>query len=269
MNKKHLFKSLFIAAIALFSSCNSEFWFDFLLGPQPKFIEEVEFEPALNILGVIRPDSANGIPMSFVLLNQLMQAVTSEIDTTSLKDADIEVSLMEDGQPIQSFTFAYDSTQQFPTIYRPIDFSPQAGNTYSLRCYRDGFPELTATTTVPQVPVIEDDFISVSGNALHFSIVADSTAALYDIYLFSGFMPVFTRTMKAQSGNTSITLKFNGNLSDDAVLAIYAYDSKLSAYVTSPNVFFKPNTYRPPFTNVDGGYGCFGSLNLLVRTITP
>ncbi|HNS30765.1 MAG TPA: hypothetical protein PKL52_09580, partial [Tenuifilaceae bacterium] len=135
MKTKYFFKSLFFAAIALFSSCNSDFWFDFLLGPQPNFIEEVEFKPALNILGVIRPDSANGLPMSFVLLDQLVKAVAQEMDTTLLNDADIEVSLMVDGQPIQSFTFAYDSTQQFPTIYRPIDFSPQAGNTYSLRCY--------------------------------------------------------------------------------------------------------------------------------------
>ena len=50
-------------------------------------------------------------------------------------------------------------------------------------------------------------------------------------------------------------------------LIIYAYDQNLSEYFAAANLSFKPNTYRPPFTNVQNGYGCFWSLNLLVKNL--
>lgn len=258
---------LLVAVMGLFSSCSSDFWFDFLLGPQPKFIDDTIIEPALNIFGVARPDSIDNIPMSFVLVEKLIPAVNSEPESFEIRDALVEISLMDAHGPVETHQFYLDSAQIFPTIYRPVDFTPKAGETYSLYCESEGLPILSAQTTMPHVPIIKNGEISVSQGVLSFIIEPDSVASLYDVYLFSNGKQVSTRVFKTGSDITPISLGFNFELSDDAYVSVYAYDSKLADYVTYPNVFIKPNTYRPPFSNVSGGYGGFGSMNILVQPI--
>ncbi len=65
-------------------------------------------------------------------------------------------------------------------------------------------------------------------------------------------------------GNTDVQLKIEYNASGAInLLYVIAYDINYERYVTTSNIFFKPNAFRPRFTTVDGGYGCFGSLNSL------
>jgi hypothetical protein len=144
---------------------------------------------------------------------------------------------------------------------------PQAGQTFSIKCFKEGFPEVIAQTTVPQVPSIFMDEVRVVGNRIEFSIVADTSAALYDVYLFSGEFVNTTRLLQNENDMVHVSLSFEGVLDTQAYIAIYAYDVNLSSFLTAPNIFIKPNTYRPPFSTVNGGYGCFGSLNLLIWKI--
>ena len=50
-------------------------------------------------------------------------------------------------------------------------------------------------------------------------------------------------------------------------LIIYAYDIKLSEYITY-NIIIKPQTYQSNYSTVNNGFGCFGSMNLLEKTLT-
>jgi hypothetical protein len=159
------------------------------------------------------------------------------------------------------------ATQLFPSIYRSQNLQPCAGDTYYIRCTREGLPEVTATTTVPEVPVIENDSIIISGNSIRFKIESHPSAAMYDVVLLSGSYYNSARLLQSADGNTPVEMSFSGNFGPDSRILIYAYDTNLSDYLTSPNIFIKPNTYRPFFTTVDGGYGCFGSMNLLIKEL--
>jgi len=73
--------------------------------------------------------------------------------------------------------------------------------------------------------------------------------------------------VRAVSGNTPVEVDAGVPVITGDRLTVYAYDKNLSEYLTAANLFIKPNTYRPPFTTVQNGYGCFGSLNLLTKKL--
>jgi hypothetical protein len=129
-------------------------------------------------------------------------------------------------------------------------------------------PVLTAETVFPNQPVIVNDSVSVANNKVQFSLNADTTAFLYDVYLFIGTDQTYQRVLRAKTGSTTIELNADIPVVAGAKLLIYAYDKNLSEYLTAANLFYKPNTYRPPFSTVENGYGCFGSMNLLIKKIT-
>jgi len=267
MNTLLRFKIVLLSLFLMLSACSDDFWFDFLLGPQPNFIEDNDFTPGLSILGIIRPDSIENRSLSYVLVEKLIAAVNTNPDSFNVIDAKVMVYHIVDEEKIDSFEFVFDTTQFFPSIYRPVDFQPQAGNSYSISCTWEGLPEVTAETTVPEVPEIVDDAITINGSCVQFSILSHPLAAMYDIYLFSGNFPSIKRVLKATNGNTYIEIMANEEIESGSFIIIYAYDANLSSYLTAPNIFIKPNTYRQPFSMVKGGYGCFGSMNFLVRDI--
>jgi len=162
------------------------------------------------------------------------------------------------------FTYKYPDTT---FTHQPTDFKPLPGNRFQIVCKSPGLPTLTAETVIPNQPAIVNNSISTANHKVQFSILEDSTAFLYDVYLFVGTNQHYQRMLRADSGNTPI--EFDVDLSDTTVnkLVIYAYDKNLSEYLTAPNLFIKPNTYRPPFSTVQNGYGCFGSLNLLSKKL--
>lgn len=255
------------SSLLLLSSCSDDLLFDFLLGPQPNFIVEDNSEPALSVFGVIRPDSVQGKGMSFVLVEKIMNAINQTPDSFQISDANVMVYTLENEIAVDSFLFSFDTASSFPALYRADSFSPIGGQTVKIVCEREGFPQVTAQTTIPQVPKLYGDIV-VNKNSITFSIADDPLAELYDVFLLTnGTMLAFERMVKQEAGSTSVKLSFFGSLPTDASVLIYAYDTNLAQYVTSPNVFFKPNTYRPPYSSVDGGFGCFGSMNMLVKVV--
>ena len=75
------------------------------------------------------------------------------------------------------------------------------------------------------------------------------------------------RFVRPETGNINATIQFERKNASEAILTIYAYDQKLSEYVTY-NIIIKPQTYQSTYSTVENGYGCFGSLNILKKTIT-
>jgi hypothetical protein len=99
---------------------------------------------------------------------------------------------------------------------------------------------------------------------LSFTIVQDSLAALYDIYYFNGTNIYSQRIRPAGSGDIVIDMNVEPGLTGKDYIVIYAYDLKLSEYMTY-NVGIKPNTYRSNYSTVENGYGCFGSITVLKK----
>jgi hypothetical protein len=157
----------------------------------------------------------------------------------------------------------FDST--FPTSdYRHPDFYPIEGHTYGISCIKQGYPELTSKTTVPK---IVDDVIQVNANNISFSIMRDSLAALYDVYLIIVQKAHADRIQRPEAGDIAVAIAIEPSNESTGLLIIYAYDLQLSEYITY-NVIIKTNTYRSDYSTVDNGFGCFGSLNVFSKVIT-
>ena len=221
----------------------------------------------MNVFGVIRPGVKDGKPLSFVHLESSFES-NSYPDTFEVTDADVRLLIYEGSEIVDSLKFIYSNfNSTFSTDeYRNPEFLPETGKTYGVTCFKAGNPELTSTTTVPNVPVIVDNVINVGQNRLRFEIRRDALAALYDIKLQVGETEFSTQVNRPESGNIYVELEFNRNTEPKGKLIIFAYDLNLSEYMTY-NLTIKPNTYQPPYSTVDNGYGCFGSLNILETVI--
>ena len=269
VDRKLTIVSILLSITILFSDCSKDSLYDFFIGPQPNFIGDHKFVPGLNIFGIIRPDSIKSIPMTFVHVEKVIPAISDELDTFAVDNAHVVLYKIENDSTEDSLVLTYINPQgTFPLPdYRPDKFSPKSGERYRIVCTAKDLPVLTAETVVPNVPQLEGDSLIEAGSNVQFSILNDSSAAMYDIYLIVNGNTFTQRVVREQAGNTYVEIEFAGDINSAAQLIIYAYDQNLSKYFAAANLSFKPNTYRPPFTNVQNGYGCFGSLNLLVKNL--
>lgn len=254
-----------ITSLSVITSCSKGDLYNFILGPQPNFIDDNKFVPGFNILGVLRPDSLGNLPMSMVHVERVLPAIGNENDSLEVTDARIMVYRILNDQAVDSTQFNYTKNDTLYAIYKPMVFRPKAGERYCIKCSNSYLPILTSETVIPDIPVIVDDDVNVSQGSITFSIQNNSSASMYDAYLYIGDRQFTYRVMQPENENTQVVIYYSGIISSDAKLVIYAYDKNLTKYFTAPNVFIKPNTYRPPFNNVENGYGCFGSMNLLVK----
>jgi len=237
-------------------------------GPQPEFLDEHKHKPMLNVFGVLRPEQELGVPLSYVHLEAAYSVTSDYPDSFIIADAEVGLRRYSGNTVQDSLNLVYTN---FDTLfseheYRSLDFYPQPGETYGIVCRRDGFPVLTSQTTMPFVPIIEAGSMEIKDEELSFSIVRDPLAGLYDVFLWVDEQRFAARVLRPETGNTGINLKFNKGNIESGTLYIYAYDMKLTEYMTSV-ITVKPNTYQPPVSTVENGYGCFGSLNVLEQVI--
>jgi hypothetical protein len=249
----------------LFISCEDPFTG---CGPQPIYLEKEPFKPMLNILGVLRPDSVQDLPASFVHVEGVYSISTIYPERFDLEDALVKIYCYRGEQISDSLDFVYTGFDSIfaSNEYRSAEFFPVERELYHISCYREGYFKLTGQTTVPAKPVIVNDMIQVGQNRIFFEISPDSLAALYDISLNIGEVVLSQRIRKPEYGNIAVTIDLPLTQQNSAQLEIYAYDLNLSEYLTY-NISIKPNTYQGNYSTVENGYGCFGSLNILKRTI--
>jgi hypothetical protein len=270
MGKKIQRLILFCLVISfVLSGCGKDSAFDFFVGGQPDFIGDHKFIPGLNIFGIIRPDSIQSVPMTFVHVEKAIPAISDESVTFSVDHVHVVFYKIENNIIIDSIILSYSNPHAlFPLPeFRPGRFTPKAGEHYKIKCSAKDLPDLTSETSVPEVPQIAGDSVITSGNKIQFSIKNDSSAALYDAYLDVNGTIYSQRIVRENNGKTNVKIEVNENIKSGAQLTLYAYDIKLSEYFAAANLSFKPNTFRPPFSNVQNGYGCFGSMNILVKKL--
>ena len=236
-------------------------------GPQPRALDGYGYEAKLNVLGVLRPGGFDGVPLSFVHV-EYAYPTTDIPDSATVADAEVTILTMEGDAAVDTAFFAYTPPDAvFETAeYRHPEFIPAAGRTYRFDCFREGYPRVTSTTAVPAMPVIDEGSMHVGEDALQFVIVRDTSAVVYEAVFTVGDGVYTQRVRRPETGDVTVRIDFDRKDQPEGTLAVYAYDLNLSEYITY-NISIKPNTYRTDYSTVEGGYGCFGSLNLLERVI--
>ncbi|MDZ7260757.1 MAG: DUF4249 domain-containing protein [candidate division KSB1 bacterium] len=232
-------------------------------GPQPHYLEEVKHQPLLNVFGILRPDSLEGWPLSYVHLE--FSYPTDDIpDSSIIPDAQVQIIKLEGTTVVDSFDFVYTDWGIFPTReYRNASFFPQEGS-YRLICRKEGFPVLSAETTVPNLPLIREETIERQGATLSFHILRDEQVGVYEVVLEGNNWLVKDRFLRPPSGDVPISFSIpNG----PCQLTIYAFDLNLSEYLTV-NLSIKPNIYQKDFSMVTNGLGCFGAMNIYRKMLS-
>ncbi len=242
----------------LFNQCKDAA--DFYLGVplQPKF-DENPFKNGLNIFGVIRIDSSFLHNNSFIEIQKIIPAVGSG-DSIFIDTALVYVENMGDQSTFNFILTDFEGT--FDQVnYRPQNgFIPKAGEQFKVECSYLDLPVLTAYTQIPNKPQWDETSISLNNHTLNFNFAYDTTIFMFDVYLYSnGDVSGYSRLAPEETGNTPVEITFQGNQADS--LVVFAYDYNLASYYLTSNTSLNFNKYRESFSEVENGFGVFGSLN--------
>ena len=261
MRKLMLITLIFI--ILFIINCNN--WDLTAPGPQPIILENTEHQPKLNVLGILRPDSTDGISLSFVHV-ELSFPINNYPDSAIVPNADVKILKLKGNVIVDSSNFIYTDFGVFPNKeYRSQSCSPTKG-TYQLICQKEGFPTVKAQTTMVDVPQIEEGSFQVHESTLSFKIVRDEQVGLYEVVLQGNSWLVKERILRSKQGNIPVEFSLKNIPKGECALKIYAFDNNLSEYFTA-NLSSKPNIYQKDFSTVENGYGSFGALNVLEMEI--
>ena len=229
-------------------------------GPMPTDIIDTEFEPGLNILGVLRLDDTIGT--SFLRFERAYQIEETDIEqgehfSPVVSNAEVSVQGTVD---TTTYVFSFEEDSVRGDIYVHHDFNPMEGEQYFLTITSEGLSELTASTIVPVRPSIDSTSLEISDRDLSFDLLTTGDTDLYDIYLFLTDGALHQRVVNRNEERISITFNFSSDRGQPVLLEIYGYDTNLSEYLLA-SIIIKPQTYQETVTTVSGGYGCFGSVS--------
>ncbi len=227
-------------------------------GPQPSTIIETDFEPGLNILGVLRLDDSIGT--SFIHVEQACR-------TNEIYDEDF-LLIIEDAEAVvrgatdtTTYPFVFEADTLRPYVYIHPGFAPTAREQYALSITHPMLPTLTDTTVVPVKPSIDPTTLTISENALSFDLRTTTDTDLYDVYLFLTEDMLHQRLANQLAGRTTVRFDLSTVKGQPLWLEIYGYDANLAEYLTAVTTI-KYQTYLETVTTVTGGYGVFGSVSV-------
>ncbi|MBU4446473.1 DUF4249 domain-containing protein [bacterium] len=224
-------------------------------GPMPKKIIDTEFEPGLNVFGVLRADDIPG--SSFI---HVEKAVTTEemYEGVDIFITDAWVQLTDSLTGFESvFISSPDTTEE--GYYFNSGFNPQPGQHYFLEIISGDFPVLKGETTVPVKPALVPQSLSVTDKTVQFELLLTSDTYQYNIYLFFDGYYLEKQLSNESDGARFIRFDFSNRTEQPTGLVIIGYDRNLSVYLNSSPSFI-PQTYHETVRTVENGYGCFGSL---------
>jgi hypothetical protein len=248
-------KIAFLITIVLLPVTGCEKILDFYVGMpfQPKNINSV-YVPGLNIFGILKTGSSYDTLNHFFEVQRLLNA-SDTTDLTEINDAKITLEQITDRGIRRTFHLEnYDEGK-----YTSSELNTSSGEQWNYICTYDTFT-VTSSTRIPDKPVLQTESLTVTEKNISFSIQPDTTAFLYEIFYLNKSDYVSERVIPDKNKLTNISLSIHfrdpeGNNN----LFIFAYDKNYEKYITTSNIFYKPNAFRPRFTTVEGGYGCFCS----------
>ncbi|UCH10553.1 MAG: DUF4249 family protein [Fidelibacterota bacterium] len=233
-------------------------------GPQPSTIVNTGFNPALNVLGILRLD---GEPKSSYIYierayryQELDDLGPEEAFILIVSDATVHVQGLGD---TTSYVFTYEVDSLRGEVYTDSTFFPVAGETYTLTITHPDFPTLTDTTTVPIQPTLRGDSIGVFGQSIFFGLQTTSDTYMYDVYLLSPEDSIRRRIVNydGEDGEEPFFFEHSAGPGDTVAVHIYGYDANFKEYLTA-SIPLKPQTYTETITTVTGGFGVFGSVGV-------
>ncbi len=227
-------------------------------GPMPTDIVETEFEPGLNIMGVLRADDQRG--SSFININRILTTEEIYSDTIENFSPPVDYARVRSlGTPAEYFFFKSDTVDW--ENYKDSSLLVFPGETYDLEISAPGFPTLTAATIVPNKPEVVEGSIIIASNNISFQIQHHASVFEYKLYLFFT-ESILEKVVKPVNGELiDISWNFSNDRGTPIYLMLSALDENLTSFGNSP-ISFIPNTYHPDGSTVDGGYGCFGSVSI-------
>jgi len=227
-------------------------------GPMPTDIVETEFEPGLNILGVLRADEIPG--NSFMNINRAL--TTEEIYSDTIENFSPEVEYVQilrlRDSSLTFFTQSNVNPQDWEDYVNPM-LHARSGETYELEIYAPGFPLLTAETTIPQIPWVAKGSWVKDPGLLELDLDHHPSAFEYKLYLYFGSTALEKVVKPNDNDKIPVSWEYDSNLGSPHTLEVFALDENLTRYGNSP-ISFIPNTYHPDGSTVEGGYGCFGAV---------
>ncbi|MFB0517130.1 MAG: DUF4249 family protein [Candidatus Neomarinimicrobiota bacterium] len=236
-------------------------------GPQPSTIVETEFEPSLNILGILRLDDQPGSSFFYIERAYRYQELdTLEWDESFIPivtDATVRVQGLGD---TTSYLFTHELDSLRGEIYTNYDFFPVAGEQYHLTIEHRDFPTLTDTTVVPVKPAAHSGPV-VMEQGVYFELLTTADTDLYDVYLLSSSDSLHYRFSNPGTGPLPLFFNTAAEPGDTLTVHIYGYDANLADYLTT-TITLKPQTYQETLTTVTGGYGVFGAVSAAKFSLT-
>lgn len=221
---------------------------------QPKNLN-AEFKPGLNVFGMLKAGPTLDTINHFFEVHQLLHIISGDTNLI-IEDADITL--------IKNTTESFHLQPVNNGNYTHYLLNPQPGDVWNFECKADTFI-VQAQTRIPNTPEVDIDLVTFKNNEVQFEIMPDTTAFMYDIYYIKGTNFTHSRVIPEKGQPTRVQLNIGSYTSTETNrLYVIAFDKNYEKYVTTSNIFFKPNAYRPTFSTVSGGYGCFGSASSLM-----
>jgi len=226
-------------------------------GPMPRDILDVEFEPGLNVFGILRADGDPG--SSFV---HVQRAVTTEEMYEEaeivIDNADIFVEDMSTGLEL---TFAMSGGSSRGGFYYAGQFQPAPGDSFRVRVSAPGFPDVFGMTIIPPKPRIVPGSLHVAGDELTFELDGNSDTFEYRVFIIGEKGALDRRYAVLDQNRVAVRISLTAELGTAQMILLYAYDRNLSEYLNNPTSFI-PQSFQETVHTVEGGYGCIGSLSM-------
>jgi hypothetical protein len=241
------------ALLFLINSCNwlGEYYVGINMQPD---IDKEGFKPGLNVFGILKTGESLDTTNHYFEVQQLIFALEPE-SSMIVENASIKLVRYSLDGVIQQ----YDLEHIVGGTYKNGMIETNAGDRWEYFCEYDTFA-VHSSCIVPMIPqIIRESLVQTKTN-LHFDIVYDSSAFIYDVYVIAEKGFAFDRVVANRNANTMVDVQLKAETNfQNGVLYVYAYDKQFESYFSTSSIFFKPNAYRPHFSTVMGGFGVFGA----------
>ncbi len=247
-------KKVFLIIAVLLANMGCEEVIEFYAGIpfQPKAINS-EYTPGLNIFGILKAGPSYDTLNHFFEVQQLLHLS----DTAGIIINEAEI-ILEQISNIDSLSI-YPLVNYNEGNYTNSELNPDFGEQWNYVCTYDIFT-ITSHTRIPNKPALLPGSMVATDNNITFTIQPDTTAFLYEVFYFNKSDYVFKRILPDNNEPTNVDLSIRfRDIEGSNQLFIFAYDKNYEKYISTSNIFYKPNAYRPRYTTVEGGYGCFCS----------
>lgn len=225
------------------------------LNLQPK-INKSECPQGLNVFGVIKT-GPNLDTINHIFEVQQLIAINESYDSIEISNASLFLKRIESNGS-ESF---FRPSNSHNGLYFDPSINTNPGDVWYYNCSYDT-AIVTASCIVPNTPQLVGDIAISGSNELIFTLKEDITAFMYHVYILSEKNFFIEKRIPLRGVNTSFSIKPNWDLTlGDLQVYVFAYDQNLETYSTTSNTFYKPNSFRPPFSVVNGGFGVFGAIS--------